>query len=416
MSEVGWIDFSSEHREKVRAVLDLLKVKGVVDELGIGVVRNTFSDSMFPGITTVQTRAKYYPLTALLIARYGKERKGAHSMESYMAREEISCRIQLVTNAGDPKNLGIVGSSFGVDRSQGVKRRPSSIYWNGLRAFGIIPPALTFSEYDRRLNQPQVTIHGLLESTRDASGDDWDAESLDRISVSVPPIEDEESYFQNLEIDLTPVEAKWLREQITSNQPDSLTSKILISREATDQLLRLPSPPSFQEFADLPFVQKLDSGEMIRNIELARDFAILLGGAYIRYYYLLQERFGSDQDKETMLSAWEKWRRQISDFPKTWDIQEVWSRVNAHGSKVYTPTRNFVKDWIAEAQNGAKDADACDRLVIQQEWNNKKNRARLRPRNTGEDVRGWVNPPVYNYRLTQVQQLVQDIADGEGSR
>ena len=32
MTSVGWIDFSSEHREKVRTVIDLLKKQGVVDE------------------------------------------------------------------------------------------------------------------------------------------------------------------------------------------------------------------------------------------------------------------------------------------------------------------------------------------------------------------------------------------------
>ncbi len=33
MTSVGWIDFSSEHRDKVRTVLDLLRQRGVVDEL-----------------------------------------------------------------------------------------------------------------------------------------------------------------------------------------------------------------------------------------------------------------------------------------------------------------------------------------------------------------------------------------------
>ena len=40
MGAVGWIDFSSEHRDMVRTVIDLLKNKGVADELGIGVIRS----------------------------------------------------------------------------------------------------------------------------------------------------------------------------------------------------------------------------------------------------------------------------------------------------------------------------------------------------------------------------------------
>ncbi len=65
MSSIGWIDFSSEHREKVRKVIDLLSAPGVVDELGIGVIRDSFADQMFPGLLTFQTRAKYFTLTAL---------------------------------------------------------------------------------------------------------------------------------------------------------------------------------------------------------------------------------------------------------------------------------------------------------------------------------------------------------------
>ena len=59
-SVIGWIDFSSEHREKVKTVIDLLTISDVVDELGIGTIRDCFSDTLFPGISTIQTRAKYF--------------------------------------------------------------------------------------------------------------------------------------------------------------------------------------------------------------------------------------------------------------------------------------------------------------------------------------------------------------------
>lgn len=50
MTSLGWIDFSSEDSAKVRTVLDLLSDTGVIDELGIGVIRDSFADRMFPGI------------------------------------------------------------------------------------------------------------------------------------------------------------------------------------------------------------------------------------------------------------------------------------------------------------------------------------------------------------------------------
>ena len=47
-SAIGWVDFSSEHRDRVRSVLDLLGGSSVLDELGIGSIRDSFSDLLFP--------------------------------------------------------------------------------------------------------------------------------------------------------------------------------------------------------------------------------------------------------------------------------------------------------------------------------------------------------------------------------
>ena len=69
-SAIGWVDFSSEHRERVKSVIDLLSTPGVIDELGIGVIRDSFSDSLFPGISTIQTRAKYFLTVPRLFKDY----------------------------------------------------------------------------------------------------------------------------------------------------------------------------------------------------------------------------------------------------------------------------------------------------------------------------------------------------------
>ena len=105
MSSIGWIDFSSEHREKVRTVLDLLKKRGVIDELGIGVIRDSFADRMFPGFSTIQTRAKYFTLTAYLVQRFIDRSGGRESLEDYLKYHERACRINLVERHGDEHEL-----------------------------------------------------------------------------------------------------------------------------------------------------------------------------------------------------------------------------------------------------------------------------------------------------------------------
>lgn len=59
-STIGWLDQSEEQQRKMREVIALFAEPGTVDELGIGVVRDAFSDLLFPGLSTVQTRIRYF--------------------------------------------------------------------------------------------------------------------------------------------------------------------------------------------------------------------------------------------------------------------------------------------------------------------------------------------------------------------
>ena len=59
---IGWVDFSWEEKNNVTTLLKMLGTQGSVDELGIGTIRDYFSNRFFPGITVLQTRAKYFVL------------------------------------------------------------------------------------------------------------------------------------------------------------------------------------------------------------------------------------------------------------------------------------------------------------------------------------------------------------------
>ena len=66
--ELGWIDFSKEERNKVLSVIDLLSEPEAVDELGIGIIRDGFSNIFFPGTSTIQTRAKYFLIVPYVLS------------------------------------------------------------------------------------------------------------------------------------------------------------------------------------------------------------------------------------------------------------------------------------------------------------------------------------------------------------
>lgn len=415
-SSLGWIDFSSEHRERVRTVLDLLSAPGVVDELGIGVVRDALADRMFPGISTVQTRPKYFTLTALLLDDYlhvEKRKRSPRSLQRYLEEEEISCRIQLVERHGEGRQrLGIIGNSFGTRRDRDVVRNPSSIYWTGLCRFGIVSPRhLSLAEFARCVADESRQLRTLLHEQGNERGDDPDAEDGSGLARVLAP-EVGPDYWEDLSIELTREEALFLRHQISARQPDSLVGQILLSPSAMEQIALLPDQTRFEDFATLPFVAELRSEELRRTVAHARDFWRLLKGAHILYNCLLRKAgFGLEEERDRFEADWEEWRDSIARFPEQWDSSFLWSVVHRAGGRP-GPTRVFVDSWIEQCRRGAAERSTCERLVIDQEIRVKRSRARLRPGNK-EAVDDWAGIRDVNYRAPQVMQLVSDILDGE---
>lgn len=415
MASVGWIDFSSEHRDKVRTVIDLLKKQGVVDELGIGVIRDSFADRLFPGVSTIQTRSKYFILTALLIQDYlhqPEPKKEKQSLEEFLNYWEKWCRIKLAGRYGSQgEGLGIIGISFGERSDRDIQRPPSSVYWNGLRTFGIVRTRLSLAEFGRAVGGRR-SLKSVLERTDSLKGDDHDAEFSSGPRVRVPAVDDQ--YWNDLSITLTATEAEFLRQHITANVPDSLVGQILLDGQASSQLLKLQRKATFSDFVELPFVRHLKNAELRQALQHASDFWTILEGAHIRYNSLLQDRFGTPEGKQECEEYWEQWRERIGDFAwESWDSSYVWRLVEQHDSKVSAATRSFVDGWVFLARSAGRELDACDRLVINQERSNKKSRARLRPGAKDEHVKGWIGLRELDYRFPQVRALVEDIQRGE---
>jgi hypothetical protein len=59
-SALSWLDFSAEEQRRIREMLRLFEEKESRDGLGIGQVRDAFSDLLFPGTSVLLTRARYF--------------------------------------------------------------------------------------------------------------------------------------------------------------------------------------------------------------------------------------------------------------------------------------------------------------------------------------------------------------------
>ena len=59
MSLLAWIDFDDAERQRAQRVMALFQERETRDELGLGAIRNSIADHLFPRTSTIQTRLHY---------------------------------------------------------------------------------------------------------------------------------------------------------------------------------------------------------------------------------------------------------------------------------------------------------------------------------------------------------------------
>lgn len=147
MSSLAWIDFDEAERQRAQRIMALFQERETRDELGLGAIRDSIADHLFPGTSTIQTRLRYM----LFIPWLYRELEGRDIPETQLRAEARDAEIRLADalKAGGESN-GIIGRDAGPR----LQRLPSSVYWAGLGAWGIrIFPGLA-RQLVRGIRQP----------------------------------------------------------------------------------------------------------------------------------------------------------------------------------------------------------------------------------------------------------------------
>jgi hypothetical protein len=55
-STFTWLDYSEHERRRMLDTIELFGERTTRDELGLGGIRDAFTDQLFPGTSTIQTR------------------------------------------------------------------------------------------------------------------------------------------------------------------------------------------------------------------------------------------------------------------------------------------------------------------------------------------------------------------------
>ena len=63
------MDYSEAQRRRMREAIDLLSEKGILDELGVGTIRDAISDALFPGAQHYPDQSSLLPLHTVDLQR-----------------------------------------------------------------------------------------------------------------------------------------------------------------------------------------------------------------------------------------------------------------------------------------------------------------------------------------------------------
>ena len=96
--QIGFVNFNTAEKKRVAKMMQLLQESEAIEELGIGRVRDHFSNTLFPGTSTLQHHAKYFVvLSSLYYHTAFKSRKFQNLAEvrTFIKEAEIQITRQL---------------------------------------------------------------------------------------------------------------------------------------------------------------------------------------------------------------------------------------------------------------------------------------------------------------------------------
>lgn len=405
MATIGWIDFSIDDRNRVGSVLDMLRPEGMVDELGMGTIRDAIANQLFPGISTIQTRAKYFFIIPYILYDYQAtkpaQRKGK-SPSKYLEDREYEIMWALAETYNYEEGKGVIGIS--KRKPQKIVRRPSAIYWNGLFTYQFInTQGLSADSFLKQVTNP--TLETLLSSDQqgdDVTGDDRDAEHENVFKIKVSP---RLNWSEGLTLELDKEEAEFFKDRIVSIAKNKLIAELLVNDKLWDIFKKSDNFMQFTKAAmSLPLPDQLKS-----MLVLAHDFSELMYGAHIAYNCLLHNKvFNSNYFDED----WKEWVKPLSN--KMIDYNNFNPEILfGYATTTRDSTTQFVKQWWKEAQQGLKNPKQRDIMIEQQEALVKGSKARLRWKKY-DDVKEntWLGLTHFDYRFFQARTILTDIRIG----
>lgn len=390
MSSLGWIDFDQTERDRMQRVLAFFQDRESRDELGLGAIRDSIADHLFPGTSTIQTRLRYMLFIPWLFRRI--EARGGP--EDQLRREARALEIGLIgaLKAGGETD-GVIGGRAGAN----LQRLPSLAYWAGLGAWGIrlfpgSPESYFASVGAGRRRTP------LLERDDISAGR---AHSL-FWNPGLPP--EPGQLLERAEFQLTGEEGEFIVDRLIGNQPAALLTL----------LARKPSHAKAEYIWMHPDLASFPS-ETRRLVEHARIFSGLMHGAALLYNLSLSELRKHEEWVELYRRELEQWSADLEVATlRAWSLPDFWECVSHPAHSIQPVARRFVSEWLQLVLDGPRKvagSDEARRLVELRERRLKGAQSRFANHSALDRWRGASGAYRLGFRWPQARTYLQDLAD-----
>lgn len=394
-SLIAWLDSTPEEQRAARELISLFTQQEGRDELGIGQIRDAFSDLLFPGTSVIQTRARYFLFVPWCYS-HGKAAQARGRDVVVRGERQERELIKTLLDSNFENAVGLIGRRAGPS----IKNLPSTIYWSGLRRYNILT-----HDNDLGLVAGGGTGDGSTELS-DRIFADWDA------GIPDPPAGFPKAVPGGF--DLERDEAEWLRDRIVAAAPESVFAHLL------DRRLAIPDGTSFAwDVVDRDQFEVLDH---------AYWFSGALHGASLLYNLLIGEMYDADPNLNRIEDAADYYRGEldawIEDFVtpnldglQQWNVERMWELVVAVNPRIDKRAQLFVETWVGATRRGAYTGVADNReprqsVRAREERKGKQSRL-LNPRMLAT-WSGASGTGQLAYRWGTVRVIVNDIVKGLG--
>jgi hypothetical protein len=392
-SFLAWVDYSAAERERMQRAIALLGEHEARDELGIGTIRDTFSETLFPGTSTIQTRLRYFLFIPWIYHELEARRHEPPKLNELLRRAELALTEPLKDSPDSEGN-------FGAHTGEKLKRMPSNVYWTGLRRWGILRFPGSQADYHRAL--PAIYSRRGSQVQPDDAGVAVDRLATWHERMPAPP----EGFPEGITFRLSLAEAAYIQDRLAAACPASLISHLALHGKTSSVWY-----PWFHP--DLGSATR----ELRAHLDLARRFSAVMHGASLLYNLMLAEISGRDDAADLA----EGYRTRIDDWAISderddlggWKVAEVWTFVAESDAVIPRPTQRFVEEWMARLSEIGPDAVAgdalCRRLVQERERRLKGARSRFSNKNALAVWGGKSGSARLDYRWKTVQRLLNDL-------